>query len=207
MSTDFDARFAEPGFAYGAEPNDFLVECASYLPKGPVLCLAEGQGRNAVFLAARGHDVVAVDRSSVGLARASDLARERGVPLTCVLSDLDDYAVESGAWAGIVSVFAHVPVELRERVHRKVVQGLMPGGVFILEGYSTAQLGRATGGPKVISLLLTLDAVRSELSGLEFIVAREAEREVMEGRYHTGRAAVVQVLARRSTVSPQGSRE
>lgn len=198
MSTDYDARYAEPGYAYGTEPNDFLVECASYVPNGPVLCLAEGQGRNAVFLAGRGHSVVAVDRSPVGLAKARDLARARGVPLTCVVSDLDDYPMASTAWAGIVSIFGHVPVELRERLHQQVVRALMPGGVLILEAYTPAQLGHATGGPKDLSLLMTVEALRRELSGLEILIGREVEREVVEGRYHTGRAAVVQVLARRA---------
>jgi hypothetical protein len=77
----------------------------------------------------------------------------------------------------------------------------MPGGVFVLEAYSPAQLGHTTGGPRVLSLLVALDAVQRELAGLEFVVAREVERDVVEGRYHTGRASVVQVLARRSVES------
>lgn len=75
----FDARYAEPGFAYGKEPNDFVREQAPALPECPALCLCEGQGRNAVFLAGRGHAVTVVDRSAVGLTRARELASEAGV--------------------------------------------------------------------------------------------------------------------------------
>ena len=197
MRPDWDARFAEPGYAYGSAPNDFVVSCADRIPAGPVLCLAEGQGRNAVWLAGQGHAVVAVDRSAVGTARARELARERGVRVDFVVHDLETYAVAEGAWSAIVITFAHLPPALRERVHRAAARGLRPGGVFILEAYAPGQPAFGTGGPREPELLMSVETLRRELEGLEFLVARETEREVVEGRYHTGRAAVVQVLARR----------
>jgi SAM-dependent methyltransferase len=193
----WDARYAEPGYAYGSAPNDFVASVAHEIPPGPVLCLAEGQGRNAVHIASLGHCVTAVDRSVAGLRRARELARERGVVIETVAADMADLAIERGAWAGIVSVFAHVPAPLRARVHRAAAAGLRPGGVFVLEAYAPRQLELGTGGPKVRELLVPLDALRHELAGLELLIARETERDVIEGRYHTGRGAVVQVLARK----------
>jgi hypothetical protein len=117
------------------------------------------------------------------------------VEIETVLADLANYSIATGAWAGIVATFAHLPPALRRRVHHDVMAGLQPGGVFVLEAYTSAQLAFGTGGPKSPERLMTLDGLREELSGLEFLIARELERDVIEGSGHTGRAAVVQILA------------
>lgn len=194
----WDERYrAADGYVFGTEPNDFLAPHAASIPAGPVLCIGEGEGRNAVFLAQRGHAVTALDQSTVGLEKARQLATARGVALTTVAADLSDFTITPGAWAGIVAIFVHLPVPLRRRVAAQVVAGLRPGGVFISEVYSPAQLAFGTGGPKDPALLVPLADYCAELAGLELILARECEREVIEGDAHTGRAAVVQILARR----------
>lgn len=193
----WDERYATPEYVYGTAPNDFLASAASQIPRGRVLSIADGEGRNGVFLATLGHDVTSVDASAVGLAKAAQLAASRGVHLTTQVVDLADYVMEPGVWAGIVSIFVHLPPPLRRRVHAQVVRGLAPGGVFILEAYSPEQLRHGTGGPSDPELLPTLDALRAELDGLEFTHAAALEREVQEGQFHRGRSAVVQVVARK----------
>ncbi len=198
MDTTFwNDRYAAAHHIYGETPNAFVAHCAPQIPAGPVLCLAEGEGRNAVHLAALGHRVTAIDQSAVGLAKARRLAAARGVEIETVATNLEQYSIAPNAWAGIVATFAHLPPPLRRRVHRGVVAGLLPGGVFILEAYTPAQLAFDTGGPKSPELLMTLATLREELAGLELRVAQEIERDVTEGSGHTGRGAVVQVLARR----------
>jgi SAM-dependent methyltransferase len=197
----WDNRYATAGFVFGTEPNDFLRACAGHIPAGRVLCLGEGEGRNAVFLAGRGHAVTAVDQSATGLTKARRLATERGLALETTVADLTDYAIQPGAWAGIVSIFLHLPPDLRTRVYARAVAGLQPGGVFILEAYTPAQLAFDTGGPKEEALLPTLAGLRAELPGLDLVIARECERDVIEGAGHSGRAAVVQVLARRGVAN------
>lgn len=191
----WDERYQEEGFAYGDQPNDFLAEMAPRLPSGRALCLAEGEGRNAVFLAQRGLDVTAVDLSPVGLSKARYLAGQRGVTLTTVRADLADFEIESRAWDVIVSIWAHTPSALRRELHRRVVAGLRPGGALVLEAYTPEQLRYKTGGPPDADLLMTLEGLRQELHGLNFEVGVETVREVHEGRYHSGPSAVVQVLA------------
>jgi SAM-dependent methyltransferase len=191
----WDERYGKPGRAYGTAPNAFLVSVADRLPQGRILSLGEGEGRNAVYLATRGYDVVGVDGSRVGLAKARKLAVEQGVSITTVLSDLGDYVIEPEAWHGIISIFCHLPKALRERVHGNVVRGLKPGGVFVLEAYTPAQLRLQTGGPPTADLMMSLTELERELEGLTFVHARELEREVVEGRSHTGLSAVVQVVA------------
>ncbi|MFT3868164.1 MAG: class I SAM-dependent methyltransferase [Nibricoccus sp.] len=191
-----DRYAGNEGFVFGTEPNLFLAEMAGKIPAGPVLCLGEGEGRNAVHLATLGHSVTAVDQSEVGLAKARRLAETRGVTVTTQVADLANYKIAPGRWSGIVSIFCHLPPELRRRVYAGAVRGLAPGGIFILEAYTPAQLAFGTGGPKDVALLPTLSALREELTGLELLVARELEREVIEGTSHSGHSAVVQIMAR-----------
>ncbi|MBI1765329.1 MAG: class I SAM-dependent methyltransferase [Acidobacteria bacterium] len=194
----WDERYAELGYAYGTEPNDFLVAHAARIPAGRVLCLAEGPGRNAVWLAQQGYEVTAVDLSAVGLAKARQLAAERGVSITTIQADLAEYIIEAGAWDGIVSIFCHLPVLARQRLYGQIAAGLRAGGVFLLEAYAPRQLEFGTGGPSSIELLVPLAAVRSELVGLEWEIAHEVEREIYEGRLHTGQSAVVQLLGKKA---------
>ena len=195
--TFWNNRYAAAHYVYGEAPNAFLAEMASEIPAGPVLCLAEGEGRNAVHLATLGHRVTAVDQSEAGLAKAWRLAVARNVEIETVIANLENFTIEPGVWSGIVATFAHLPPAIRRKVHAQAVCGLRLGGVFILEAYSPAQLAFDTGGPKSPELLMNLAGLRDELTGLEFLVGREIEREVIEGDGHTGRGAVVQILARR----------
>lgn len=193
----WDERYSQPGFAYGTEPNEFLAAVAGQIPTGPVLSLGEGEGRNAAYLAGLGHRVVAVDQSEVGLAKAKRLAADRGLTVETDCADLAAYPIEPGAWAGIVSIFCHLPRRVRVPLYAAVVGGLRPGGVLVLEAYTPNQLGRGTGGPRDPDLLVSLADLREELAGLEFVHARELDREVREGAYHTGVASVVQVAGLR----------
>ncbi|MCC7324121.1 MAG: class I SAM-dependent methyltransferase [Gemmatimonadaceae bacterium] len=193
----WDERFSAGELPYGTEPNAFLVEQAAAIPPGPVLCLAEGYGRNALWLAAQGHTVTAVEQSSVGIARGRELAVQRGVSVTFVQADLADYEMGEGTWSGIISIFAHLPPELRASVNARVTRALAPGGAYVLEAYSPAQLKYRTGGPKDVTLLITRDALVRELDGLEFEIAREIERDVAEEPLHKGMSAVVQLVARK----------
>lgn len=193
----WDQRYAGAEYVYGTEPNDFLAEKVTGLPPQRVLCLAEGEGRNAVWLAGQGHSVLAVDASAVGLEKAQRLAAQRGVTIATAVADLADYVIPEAEFDLIVSIFCHLPPALRRRLHRQVVQGLKPGGLLVLEAYAPQQLGRDTGGPPVAELLYGLDDLRAELSGLNLLHAVECEREIHEGHLHDGIGAVVQVVARR----------
>jgi len=193
----WDERYSVEEYVYGKAPNDFLLQMSGKLTKGDVLCLAEGEGRNAVYLARQGFRVTAVDSSKVGLAKAEKLAREFGVTIDTVVADLADYRISERAWDSIVSISCHVHQDLRKRLHRNVVTGLKNGGTFLLEAYTPKQLEFGTGGPSSAEYLMDLETLRVELDGLEFVHAKELVRDVVEGVYHTGKASVVQVFARK----------
>jgi 2-polyprenyl-3-methyl-5-hydroxy-6-metoxy-1,4-benzoquinol methylase len=191
----WNKRYGQAEYAYGTAPNDFLVSMVDRIPKGQVLCLCEGEGRNGVYLAEQGCTVTGVDGSANGLQKAQALAEERGVTITTVVADLADYAIAPNTYDAVVSIFAHLPHELRRRIHTQVVAGLRPGGVLVLEAYTPAQIGRGTGGPSTPDLLPTLADLRTELAGLDIVLGQEIEREIHEGAFHGGMSSVVQLLA------------
>jgi hypothetical protein len=191
----WDERYNTTEYVYGTDPNAFLANVITQMPTGRTLCIAEGEGRNAVFLAGHGHDVVAVDASTVGLAKAQRLASERSVTIETVVADLAHFEIAAESWDAIVSIFAHVPADIRKPLHRKIVQGLRSGGMLVLEAYTPEQIKLGTGGPPVPELTMNLDILREELDGLVFQHAVELQRDVIEGRFHTGKGAVVQMVA------------
>lgn len=193
----WDERYSEQEYVYGTEPNDFLRTHVDWLPHDAVLSLCEGEGRNAVYLAKLGYDVTGVDSSSVGLAKAQKLAKKEGVSITTQLADMGDFTIEPDSWGGVVSIFCHIPRSMRAELHRQIVAGLKPGGVLILEAYTPAQLAFGTGGPKLPELTMTSEDLKQELAGLDIEMLEERVRDVVEGKFHTGRGAVVQLLARK----------
>ena len=194
----WDERYQENEPTYGDAANDFLVEQVGVLQPGTCLCLAEGQGRNAVWIAQQGFAVTAMDQSSVGMAKAAELAAARGVALATAVGDLAQFDLGLAKWDNIVSIFGHLPSALRRDVHRRLVEALRPGGIFLIEAFTPDQLGtEGTGGPSDPDMLLTVEKLTAELAGLEVLFAREIVRPVNEGDYHKGDCAVVQFIARK----------
>jgi SAM-dependent methyltransferase len=196
MSSQFwDDRYRADEYAYGRAPNEFLRAQAHRIPPGRVLCLAEGEGRNAVFLAGLGYEVTAVDFSVEGLRKAERLARAEHVHIETVHADLAEYEPDHDAFTGIVSIFGHLPPLVRKQVHAWVPRALRSGGVFILEAYTPKQLAFDTGGPRDVAMLMTLAGLEEELAPLTIAIGREVEREIHEGAFHGGPSATVQLVA------------
>ena len=199
MSSAFwDQRYSGDDLAYGQAPNDYLAIIAEQLPNfGHALDIGAGEGRNALFLASRGLNVLAVDQSEVGMQKAQRLAQERGLKLRTQAADLQDFDAEHNSFDVISSIFVHLPATLRAAVHKRVGAWLKQGGLFLLEAYAPDQIERGTGGPKDPSLLASLETILGELDGLEIEHQATLVRNVCEGLFHTGEASVVRVLARK----------
>jgi len=190
----WNERYASATYFYGTQANTFLVENAHFL-QGPVLSLAEGEGRNAVFLASRGLSVLGVDCSEVGLEKAKALAQVRGVEIATEVADLSNYQPPERHFGSVVSIFAHLPGFVREKLCPLLERALKPHGLLLLEAYSENQLSRNTGGPKNLDMLMSIEKLRREFPTLRPLLLREVEREVLEGEGHTGMASVVQYIA------------
>jgi SAM-dependent methyltransferase len=196
----WDERYSEEDYVYGKEPNRFLVSVVTMLEPGKTLCLAEGEGRNAVYLASLGFDVLAIDASSVGLEKARRLAEERSVTIETKQVDLADFDMGEATYENIVSMFCHLEPALRRRVHASVVRALRPGGMFVLEAFRPEQLKHSSGGPKEPELLMSAQDVIGELAGLEMVRVGEVERRLDEGKYHQGLGSLLEIVARKPYV-------
>lgn len=195
----WDERYSQNGYAYGTEPNQFLVEQVTALNLAAplnILSLGEGEGRNAVYLATLGHHVHAVDGSSVGMAKAHKLAEQNRVSLQTQVADLTHYTINSPCDA-VIMIFCHLPSAVRHAIHQKIMDALVPGGVLIYQAYSTRQLNYQTGGPREADLLVNLDELEQCFSNMNVLHGCMSEKEIYEGKYHTGLAAVTEFVARK----------
>ncbi|MBW8190482.1 class I SAM-dependent methyltransferase [Neiella marina] len=198
----WDQEYDTDTYVYGKEANDFLQQHFRQLPKGNILLLAEGEGRNAVFLAKQGYEATAVDLSSVGLAKANKLAAEHGVTIETHCDDLATFDLGHERWDGIVSIFCHLPPTLRQDLYQRVERALKPNGVFLLEGYRPKQLSYKTGGPPAVEMMQSKEILLQELPNLQFSHLEELDRPVIEGINHSGMGAVVQAIASRRSDLP-----
>ena len=203
MTNFWDERFAEPGYKYGTAPNTFLCEQAGALPAGAQLLVpGDGEGRNGVWLAQQGHQVLAVDYSEVGLAKARALAAERGAEVAARLStrlaDLVDWLPPTGHFDAVVLVFCHLPSAIRRRAHQRLAAALKPGGRLILEAFHPEQLSRSSGGPKDPDMLYSLADLRGDFAGLlDEQFGWEGEVLLDEGPGHQGPGWVTRHVGQR----------
>jgi SAM-dependent methyltransferase len=210
----WDEKYRDPSFyTYGTEPNDFLKETMTTIMTSPslslndtnksCLMLADGEGRNGVFMAQhKGFGrVVSVDISQAGLDKAKKLADAKGVQLETVLADLSHYDFGTDQWDCIVSIFCHLPPPVRQRVYDQIPTALKSGGYFILEAYTPKQLEYKTGGPPVPEMMCTQQILKEAFAGkLDIEKNEELDRVVVEGTLHTGMAAVVQFIGKKLLV-------
>jgi len=194
----WNQRYNTESYLYGEAPNEFLVENLSYLKNGgKILCLSEGEGRNAVHLATQGYQVTGVDQSSVAKEKAIKLADKHKVEIHYDIANIRDYDLGEDKWDGIVSIFAHTPSSLRRQLHQKIKKALKPDGVLLLEGYSIDQIKYETGGPKNLDMLYSKEDLAQDFGDLHIIKLEKKLRTVIEGSGHTGEASVVQFVLRK----------
>lgn len=194
MKQHWDQRFGESIPAYGINPNHFFAQqLAEIKPAGRLLLPAEGQGRNAVYAAGLGWEVDAFDLSEVGRARALVLADSQKVSINYWIEDLATLSLPPNHYDIIGLVFMHLPPDLRETVHHKLVASLKAGGRIILQGFSKKQLGLQSGGPKNLAMLFSEAELSKDFEGLELEI--EEKRVVLdEGPYHQGEAEVITLV-------------
>ena len=196
----WDARYAGSHFHYGTEPNAWLRSNGWRFPaRGRALAIADGEGRNGVWMAQQGLDVTSLDQSGEGLAKARSLAAQRGVNLDTVQADLADWQWPSSAYDVVASIFVHLPDALRRRTHAAIVETLRPGGLLVLEAFTPLQvaLQRESGGPRDPALLYTEELLRGDFAPLQVLDLLSGETVLDEGPGHRGIGNVVRLLARR----------
>lgn len=200
-ATIWDARYREVPSAFGTEPNTFLASQRERFSAGQrALVPGDGEGRNGVWLASLGLDVVSVDASSVGCEKARQLAAERGVRIDAQCADLNTWAWPAATFDVVAVIFVHFQPTERPVMHRRMLEALRPGGIVLIESYSPRHLERrkqgSVGGPPPEMLVTAADLAR-DFADAEIVLNEETEVVLSEGVRHVGPSDVVRFIARR----------
>ena len=195
----WDEKFSREGYFYGFEPNAFISSKSDLLkPKGKILCLGEGEGRNAVYLASKGFDVTALDASAIGMTKALMMATQKGVSFKTQLLDLEQWSPDE-KYDAIVTSYLHIEEPLRTEAFHKALKALNAQGYFIGEFFSINQIPRTSGGPKKPELLYTLASLESifSIDGYKIIQLEECEVRLDEGKGHQGDALAIRLVVKK----------
>ncbi len=195
----WETRYATPEYIFGEGPNYFLASCKALLPSsGKALAIADGEGRNGVWLAEQGLDVLSLDFSPNAQKKAAQLAKARNVHITLECADVHQWPYPPANYDVVVEVFTQFSTpEERAIKWAGMAKTLKPGGLLILQGYTPKQLDYGTGGPKEISHLYTRDMLKKAFAGFSDMDFTEEELEMHEGNAHGGMSAVIGLTARK----------
>lgn len=196
----WNERFSVPDYVFGTAPNAFLAANAGRLKRGQrALCVADGEGRNSVWLAEQGLEVTAFDFSPVAVEKARQLAARRGVEVRYELASVYDWRWPAAAFDLVAAIFVQfADPPMRSFMFQRMARALKPGGLLLIEGYTPKQLQYGTGGPKQLDQLYTESLLRDSFAGFEVLALREYEAELDEGSRHRGMSAVIDLVARKS---------
>lgn len=203
MSVEFwNTRYQKEAYAYGKEPNVFFKEELQKHDIGSILLPLEGEGRNAHYAATLGWQVFAFDSSIEGQNKALRLAKASQVNMSYTLADIEDIEYPKASFDALGLVFAHLPLASRQRLHRKLIFFLKPGGLLLLEGYSKAHhqynsIDSRVGGPDNPELLYTKDMLLDDFKDFEILTLEEKEVVMQEGSYHNGKSAIIRLVGRK----------
>lgn len=195
----WNERYSQPGFLFGTDPARFLVEQEAYLERGKTaLAIADGEGRNSVFMAKKGMVVTAQDASDVAVEKARGLAAARGANVDYRLGDLRDFDWGATQYDLVAAIFIQfAEPAFRDDIFKGVQQALKPGGILLLHGYRPEQLDYGTGGPPCAENMYTTDLLAEAFAGMEILRLEAYDREVQEGRGHSGMSALIDLVARK----------
>jgi cyclopropane fatty-acyl-phospholipid synthase-like methyltransferase len=195
----WESRFAQPGYLFGTAPNAFLKAQAHLLPqRGSALAIADGEGRNGVFLAEHGLDVLSVDFSPTAQEKVRKLAAERGVSLRTEQADIVNWHWPQAAFDVVVAIFFQfVDPPERAQIFTAIKKALKPGGLLLLEGYGLKQLEYKTGGPSQRERLYTRELLEQAFKDFSSLDIREYDSELVEGSRHVGVSALVDLVGRK----------
>lgn len=195
----WNSRFQDPAYIFGTEPNAYLRrQAARWQPGQRVLCVADGEGRNSVWLARQGLEVDAFDIADVAVGKARRLAGKAGVRIAYTVGDCDQWNWQASTYDGVAAIFVQfADPAMRERLFANMMACLKPGGILVLQGYTPQQLTYKTGGPSQLSHLYTADMLREAFRDMEIIELIEYEDDLEEGTHHRGRSALIGLVARK----------
>lgn len=195
----WNARYDKPDYHFGEAPNGFLARQAWRLkPDMTALAIADGEGRNGVWLARQGLAVTSFDLAPKGVEKARALAARHGVALDMRIADVATWTWQPAAYDVVAAIFIQFAAPaLRARIFAGIVETLKPGGLLLLEGYTPRQLAYGTGGPPEAENMYTDKLLRESFAALEILELREHDAAIKEGPGHDGMSALIDLVARK----------
>lgn len=203
MKEFWNERYAQPEYAYGLNPNDYLKKILSRIhQQGKILFPAEGEGRNAVYAASLGFDVSALDYSDTAKSKALKLAEQNQVSIDYQIADLNEMELEDDKYDILVLIYAHFPPHIRKDLHLKLQKSLKKYGMVIIEGFSKNHLevsknNQRSSGPRDIEMLFTEKIIKDDFSSFETIELKEEIVQLDEGEFHQGQCSVIRYMGRK----------
>lgn len=196
MKEFWDKRYTENSNVYGVQPNAFFKSFIDQHKPGTILLPAEGEGRNALYAAAKGWMVDAFDFSAVARDRTIATARERHLPIQYELMDIASFKAGK-QYDAVGLIYVHLPSQLRQSFHQEIYKSIKPGGFLVLEAYAKEQLQFNSGGPKEPDMLYDAPSLCKDFPFLHLISCEQKELNLDEGPFHQGKAAVLRMIGQR----------
>jgi len=196
----WNERFNKEEFIFGKEPNEYLVEQTNQhlKPGATVLCIADGEGRNGVWLAKQGMRVDAFDVSDIAIVKAKQFAKDNSVEVSYTLCDTDGWNWQANSYDAIIAIFIQfADPAMRERIFKQAYLALKPGGILILQGYTPKQLEYKTGGPSALEHLYTEELISKLACEFQILDLTCYEKELSEGARHSGMSALLGLVAQK----------
>ncbi len=197
MKDFWNERYAEKSFIYGKAPNEFFKQEIDQLAPGTLLLPCEGEGRNAVYAAAKKWKVDAFDQSEAGKEKCLKLAAENNTIINYQVADALAFDYGENKYDAIALIYAHFPVEIRKQVHDKCIKALKPGGTLLLEAFTPLQLQHTSGGPENEEMLYTVAMLTDDFRDLHITAVNNVKTRLNEGAYHQGEADIIRLIAKK----------
>lgn len=194
ISEFWDDRYRSDEYVYGLEPNEFFKGVIDKLKPGKILLPADGEGRNSVYAAMKGWKVDAFDFSRNAVRKALELADKNNVEINYYIDELENLSSNNNSYDVIALIFVHLTPDFRKIVHKNIINLLKPGGILFLEAFAKEQINNETGGPKNIEMLFSKEEIKCDFNNLEIDFIEEADKNINEGKFHTGRSDVVRLV-------------
>ncbi len=191
----WDNRFSAENYIYGEQPNTQFKQFIDKLEQGRILLPGEGEGRNGVYAATKGWEVVAIDQSNKGKEKTLELAKRQQVDLKYIVGDIFESNLEKNSFDAIALIFLHLPSDIRESIHQFIQNLLRPGGKLLLVGFSQDQLKYTSGGPKSLNMLYTCEMLQSDFSNLKIEKNTQQIVDLQEGIGHNGEGSIITCIA------------
>lgn len=196
----WNERYSQPGFLFGTDPAAFLVDQQEYLIRGQkALAIADGEGRNSIFMAEKGMVVTAQDTSEVAIDKARGLASVREARVDFQLGDLRQWNWQGETYDLVAAIFIQFAQdEFRDQIFAGMKKTLKPGGILLLHGYTPKQIEYGTGGPPCADNMYTTELLQTSFADMEILRLAEYDRDIDEGRGHSGKSALIDLVARKA---------